>query len=279
MDPLWYYSIEHPALAPDGCRLATTSSSSGPPYYEWLPTIHVSSMCEVLHIEVRPPNHTGWVYSAAWSRDGRWLAFAADGYNSAATNGIWILDTTEPTSPTSYRRVAALEYAENPAWTPDGEAIVYSVNFFHLYRVSVDGGMPILVEVRGESPSCGPNGAVVYTWGKLFVVDGAGNQRQLTFTGRDASPAWSPDGKWIAFASDRSGNWDIWVIAATGGTAVQVTHNPSVETSPSWAGDGRLVFMSSTGQNDSDVWLATDLPDWTTPVENVSWGAVKRLFR
>lgn len=59
----------------------------------------------------------------------------------------------------------------------------------------------------------------------------------------DMMPRISPDGSQIAFASNRAGNWDIFVIPASGGRAMQVTSEPADEISPSWSPDGsRLVF-------------------------------------
>jgi eukaryotic-like serine/threonine-protein kinase len=80
-----------------------------------------------------------------------------------------------------------------------------------------------------ETPSLGPPARIVpFTHGE----------------GDDASPAFSPDGDSIAFASERGGNWDLWVKLITGGAPVQVTHTPQVESQPSWSPDGaRMVFV------------------------------------
>ncbi|MFZ4575902.1 MAG: TolB family protein, partial [Phycisphaerales bacterium] len=59
----------------------------------------------------------------------------------------------------------------------------------------------------------------------------------------DAMPTISPDGKRIAFASNRTGNWDIFVMPITGGKVVQLTEDPADELHPSWSPDGsRLVY-------------------------------------
>ncbi len=71
---------------------------------------------------------------------------------------------------------------------------------------------------------------------------------QLTFdAGISGSPALSPDGSLLAFASDRggAGNLDIWVQPVAGGEPIQVTRDPADERMPSFAPDGgRLVFRS-----------------------------------
>ena len=69
---------------------------------------------------------------------------------------------------------------------------------------------------------------------------------QLTFDpGLESEPSWSPDAHLIAYSSDRSGNFDIWVQPVGEGNAVRVTTSPAHDWQPDWAPDGsRLVFRS-----------------------------------
>jgi Tol biopolymer transport system component len=75
-------------------------------------------------------------------------------------------------------------------------------------------------------------------------------QRRLTFDqGLQTDAAFSPDGRSIVYASDRSGNFDIWVRALDGTEARQLTQAPSQETQPAWSPDGtRIVFRSAGPQ-------------------------------
>ncbi len=60
------------------------------------------------------------------------------------------------------------------------------------------------------------------------------------------SPTWSPDGKLIAFASNRSGNFEVYVRRADGGQEVNVTEHPSEDVQPAFSPDGRSIAFIST---------------------------------
>jgi len=74
----------------------------------------------------------------------------------------------------------------------------------------------------------------------------------------DLYPAISPDGQWIAFASKRSGNMDIWIKPAAGGSAVQITTHRTDDIMPSWSPDGKtLVFVSYRDDALGDLWFVS----------------------
>ena len=95
----------------------------------------------------------------------------------------------------------------------------------------------------------------------------------------DRRPEWSPDGSQIAFISDRSGNWDIWVMEPDGTNPRQLTTDPADDKGIGWSPDGRCIAFHSDRSGNWDIWTmdadgthprqqthdpATDsFPDWS----------------
>ncbi|MBR5102904.1 MAG: PD40 domain-containing protein, partial [Muribaculaceae bacterium] len=98
-----------------------------------------------------------------------------------------------------------------------------------------------------------PDGqSIVFTYkGDIYRVATAGGQAvQLTTQpSYETSPVWSPDGKQIAFASDRKGNFDVFVMPANGGTAKQLTFNSAGETPWAFSPDGKNIYFSAAIQD------------------------------
>ena len=90
----------------------------------------------------------------------------------------------------------------------------------------------------------------------LWVVDAkSGSAKQITDGDEweDTDPQWSPNGRAIAFVSDRTGlafessrNTDVWTIPAEGGTLTRISDHPEADNSPRWSPDGRTIaFVGS----------------------------------
>lgn len=135
----------------------------------------------------------------------------------------------------AFREPRAPNLVLAPDWSPDGKQIVYDGEH-GLAIQTLDGEVSwqITGDPRDTGPVWSPDGSrVAFTrrqhdhW-EVYVVnaDGSGLKR-LTQTakhpngepGNSAAPTWSPDGKHLAFMTDRGGTWQIWVMGANGGDA------------------------------------------------------------
>ena len=79
-------------------------------------------------------------------------------------------------------------------------------------------------------------------------------------SGVEAQPALSPDGRSVAFVSNRDGQWDIYVGLVAGGTLVRITNDPNVEMRPRWSPDGgRLLYARLNDAGIYDLWVVPAL--------------------
>lgn len=101
-----------------------------------------------------------------------------------------------------------------------------------------------------RQPSISPDGrSIAFSWrGNLWKVPaGGGLAAPLTVgVSYNTAPVWSPDGSRIAFASDRNGNFDVFVMPAEGGEATRLTFHSADETPTSFTPDGKSVLFSAS---------------------------------
>lgn len=93
--------------------------------------------------------------------------------------------------------------------------------------------------------------------GDIFVVDanGATEPRQLTNDPAfDQQPVFSPDGRRIAFVSDRDGDQDIYVMLLDGSSVRALTDNDADDNQPAWSPDSSQVVFSSTANGNRDIY-------------------------
>ena len=92
------------------------------------------------------------------------------------------------------------------------------------------------------------SGKLVFAYhGDLWIanVDGSRPVRLTAHVSRNTFPRFSPDGKWVAFTSNRMGNDDVWVIPAAGGEARQLTFLSTGDTVLYWTPDGKRIIFTS----------------------------------
>ncbi|MBC8161343.1 MAG: PD40 domain-containing protein [Roseiflexaceae bacterium] len=100
------------------------------------------------------------------------------------------------------------------------------------------------------TPAISPDGSLIafgYT-ADIWLVDSAGGaaSRMTGFRARHEAPRWSPDGRTIAFSSNRVGNGEIYLLAVDGGETERLTFHDSLSTPEAWSPDGAFLYFSST---------------------------------
>jgi len=96
--------------------------------------------------------------------------------------------------------------------------------------------------------------------GDIYTLPIEGGQAKLISGGMafDSQPKFSPDGKWIAFLSDREGSDNIWIMRPDGKDAKQVSKDPGSDfVTPSWSPDGKYIFVSkaAAGIASYEIWM------------------------
>ncbi len=116
----------------------------------------------------------------------------------------------------------------------------------------------LTVSLAAESqPAWSPDGRRIafIRAGSLFTMSANGSVQTLVqgAFGSVADPSWSPDGTQIAFQSLAFG--DIFVISAEGGNPVQLTSDPGTDSDPSWSADGHHIVFASNRDGNSEIYV------------------------
>jgi TolB protein len=204
-----------PAWSPDGRRIAFASNRRGDD-----DVYVIGADGRGLKRLTRHPGHE---FSPAWSPDGRWIAFVRL-TRAGATVLVMDADGGAVTrlSPKPVRGYGSY----SPDWSPDGRLIVFSSSH--------------ATPENGELYAARPDGT-----GLRRLTDTKGGVHVL---GDDGTPSFSPDGRRIAFGSNRTNDNELWLMNANGTRQHRLAGVPRADDGdPGWSADGsRLAFTSRT---------------------------------
>lgn len=246
----------HPALSPDGSRIAYASTESGN-YDVFMTDVHGGD-------KIQLTTDPGMDYGPAWFPGGTDLAFVSDRGGAVS---VW------KTGQFGGGATMMVENAELPAFSPDGTRIAFQ-------RASQSGRTRICVaplsdlsdvttltgDEHGlwshERPAWSPDGRRICYSGHdgLWTVPVDGGRPEPLTGGQEADcwPAWSSDGKHIYFESFREGTQALWRIGSRGGRAHRLSLGTSEEGEPCVARDGKRLAYSTGTASDRAVLMDLD---------------------
>ena len=185
-------------------------------------------------------------WSPSFSPDGSRLAFVAGGRSD-----VWVLAVKTR----KLRRLTGWWDGEGFVdWAPSGKELAVTKNGT-IFRMNLDG--EVIATLVGDPPLCflpawAPKGgrlAFTCMGPELSVHVGDARRRSYSSLTRGEPPsayaAWSPDGRFLAYAKFVDGSWDLFVRDVARKTERRLTATPYDEVDPAWSPDGSLLAYAS----------------------------------
>ena len=191
-----------------------------------------------------------------WSPDGKWLAFTSSRGDEQKNDQVWVLPSAGGEAEQLTHEKGSVE---DFAWAPDSQRLALVVHDPDPRepeaKEKAKKTVPPIVIKRYQFKEDGA-GYVTGRWSHLKLLERATKKVESLTSGEhdETLPAWSPDGKQIAFVTkrgdepDRTENWDIYLIEPKAGakekqltTAAEADAHPEWSSAPAWSPDGKSI--------------------------------------
>jgi Tol biopolymer transport system component len=256
--PTWQFHGTQLAWSPDGTRLLYVAPvTAGGTLNIWMIAADGSSPGQNISA-AEPGRPSGNDYDPAWCKDGT-IAFTTLRYNGVPQIATMTLDSPRPRNTSLLDRFGAPDPNEwNEAFFPQGCK--------RMLNVTVQNGLPeiwrvfpdirswrvFMTDIKGynasaEEPVVSPDEKTLlytrYSDKARDVIEAPINDsptymqlhaKQLTTTGNNFAPQWSPDGRWITFVSQRDSNREVYVMTTAGTDQQDISKNAADDVSPAW---------------------------------------------
>jgi TolB protein len=185
------------------------------------------------------------VHDASASPDGTWLAVAASTGGSRDTHDIWLIRP----SGADQRRLVSMPWLQHePRWSRDGQWVYFlsgdGQQDHDIWRARASDGSTEQLTIGSRyhfEIDVAADGAIAFSSNRsgdyeIYTRPAGGGEltRWTTSPGMDGHPAWSPDGKSLAFHSTRGGRLELWRQDGPGVPAQPLTHLEGGARDPEW---------------------------------------------
>ncbi len=215
--------------------------------------------------------------SPRWSPDGKYLSFVSS-RNGEKLAQLWLMDRRGGEA----KKITSLKGdLDDYAWSPDGKKIVMNIrdqDFSDTAKTKTR--LPYVMDRYHFKQD--QAGWIENRHTHLYLFDISTKKTDTLTKGNfdETSPAWSPDGKQLAFASNRSAdpdkneNEDIWVMDAVINASIKkLTVWPGADRNPKWSPDGKTIAYTSSSSNLNFTMYGQNTISLVTPAD----GAIRSL--